>query len=450
MDEESILSMDSEEFRNEHNDLCEVCNDVGELICCSTCNLVFHLECIRPPTTRLPPDHWSCAYCVAQGVKGHPKEARTRRRAKQAAKEMTRLKRELEDSTEGNVESEKPKAKGGDTKDYVSQKEQSEETVEVGKKDEPPAPRRSPGRKKKTPPSEKSPEQQIGAGDEKARSARSDEDLSPALRQGPGGPRKTSPIESTTQESKDEELESEATKQEMSESATPATGTDVSSPPSRREPGRPRRTQPRESTGKDQEDEVTQEAEGKQEQAKQEEDSAAPASEDPPKRRGPGGLRKHPVRAGSPTVDESEPEAKKQKVSDSVALAEEQPTRRGPGRPRKKPIESTTPGSAGTGPEDDDDDGQDKERPRRPRRQPTLYNPQAGAASQWQSDGIFEWKSLGDEHGVASDNDSKTREDDDDASEKSAWCKFCNDDPSVSVCCFCACRICFGKHDAVS
>ena len=52
--EGSVLSMDSEEFLNQHNDLCEVCNDAGELICCSTCNLVFHQKCIRPVVKRLP------------------------------------------------------------------------------------------------------------------------------------------------------------------------------------------------------------------------------------------------------------------------------------------------------------------------------------------------------------------------------------------------------------
>jgi hypothetical protein len=91
----SVESMDSEEFLNQHNDLCEVCNDAGELVCCSTCNLVFHLACIRPPTSRYPPDRWCCAYCVAAGVKGHSKEARTRRRMAAAAREMTQMKNEL-------------------------------------------------------------------------------------------------------------------------------------------------------------------------------------------------------------------------------------------------------------------------------------------------------------------------------------------------------------------
>ena len=54
-EEKTVESMDSAEFLNEHNDQCEVCNVGGELLCCSTCNLVFHLDCVRPTLTELPP-----------------------------------------------------------------------------------------------------------------------------------------------------------------------------------------------------------------------------------------------------------------------------------------------------------------------------------------------------------------------------------------------------------
>ena len=51
-----------------HNDMCECCGDLGELICCSTCNLVYHLECTRPILSELPEGDWSCAFCVAAGT----------------------------------------------------------------------------------------------------------------------------------------------------------------------------------------------------------------------------------------------------------------------------------------------------------------------------------------------------------------------------------------------
>ena len=254
----SAISMDSEEFRNQHNDLCEVCNDVGELICCSTCNLVFHLQCIRPPTTRFPPDRWCCAYCVAAGVRGHSKEARTRRRAAAAAREMTRMKNELQ----GN--------------------------------------------------------------------------------------------ETSASKDKDERK-----------------------PPAKKE-GRPKRA------------------------AKSEEKEA---------------------------TKDVEPKTKRAKTSDGESHADES---------------------------DEAADG----RTRRERRQPILYDPQAGAASTWQSDGVFEWKSLGYEQATPSDSETgdetaskETNEeetDDDKGSDEPVWCSFCNDDPSIAVCCFCACRKCFGKHDKVS
>lgn len=53
---------------NFHNDICECCGGLGELICCSTCNLVYHLECTRPQISELPEGEWSCAFCVAAGT----------------------------------------------------------------------------------------------------------------------------------------------------------------------------------------------------------------------------------------------------------------------------------------------------------------------------------------------------------------------------------------------
>jgi chromodomain-helicase-DNA-binding protein 4 len=52
----SASTMDSQEFRNQHNDLCDVCNKGGKLLCCSTCNLVFHVGCVRPILTELESD----------------------------------------------------------------------------------------------------------------------------------------------------------------------------------------------------------------------------------------------------------------------------------------------------------------------------------------------------------------------------------------------------------
>ena len=79
----------------EHNDLCETCGSPGDLLCCSTCNLVFHLGCTRPKLERVPQDDWSCAFCVASGdvVKNIGKQ--TRIEALIAVREIEALKEEV-------------------------------------------------------------------------------------------------------------------------------------------------------------------------------------------------------------------------------------------------------------------------------------------------------------------------------------------------------------------
>jgi hypothetical protein len=114
-------------------------------------------------------------------------------------------------------------------------------------------------------------------------------------------------------------------------------------------------------------------------------------------------------------------------------------------------------------------------RTKRSRKQPTLYDPQAGPASRWQTDELQEWKAsraeMSDNDGddedkegtsvaaEASDDVEQTKgTKSDDSSPRSGrksvresidaiWCSFCKDDPNVSVCVFCACRVCFGKHN---
>jgi len=65
-----------------HNDLCETCGKVGELLCCSTCNLVFHLSCTRPKLTEMPADDWSCAFCITSLdlAKNHSKQVQQKAR----------------------------------------------------------------------------------------------------------------------------------------------------------------------------------------------------------------------------------------------------------------------------------------------------------------------------------------------------------------------------------
>mmetsp|Transcript_25048 Transcript_25048/g.52988 ORF Transcript_25048/g.52988 Transcript_25048/m.52988 type:complete len:237 (+) Transcript_25048:705-1415(+) len=77
-----------------HNDLCETCGGVGELLCCSTCNLVFHLGCTRPKLTELPEGDWSCAFCISSGDVVKKTSKQEQQKAHLAVKEIESLKEE--------------------------------------------------------------------------------------------------------------------------------------------------------------------------------------------------------------------------------------------------------------------------------------------------------------------------------------------------------------------
>lgn len=51
---------------DEHNELCEVCDHGGNLLCCDACNLVFHLQCLKPSLHKIPPGEWLCPACVVR------------------------------------------------------------------------------------------------------------------------------------------------------------------------------------------------------------------------------------------------------------------------------------------------------------------------------------------------------------------------------------------------
>jgi hypothetical protein len=67
-EERTVESMDSQDFLNQHNDFCDVCNEGGDLLCCTTCSLVFHLKCVRPTLEKLPTGDWSCPHCIISGL----------------------------------------------------------------------------------------------------------------------------------------------------------------------------------------------------------------------------------------------------------------------------------------------------------------------------------------------------------------------------------------------
>jgi len=62
--EESIKDVGSD---GEHTDYCFLCKDGGELLCCDTCPLAFHLKCLFPPMKSIPDGDWSCPRCTVSG-----------------------------------------------------------------------------------------------------------------------------------------------------------------------------------------------------------------------------------------------------------------------------------------------------------------------------------------------------------------------------------------------
>ena len=49
---------------SEHGDQCAVCTEGGELLCCDTCPLAYHISCVYPPLRRIPRGNWACQVCT--------------------------------------------------------------------------------------------------------------------------------------------------------------------------------------------------------------------------------------------------------------------------------------------------------------------------------------------------------------------------------------------------
>jgi len=112
---------------------------------------------------------------------------------------------------------------------------------------------------------------------------------------------------------------------------------------------------------------------------------------------------------------------------------------------------------------------------KRSRKQPTLYDPQLVPARDWQSDEVNQTSGQESDDSDSEDGDNKSRgkgagdtQKDQEATpptgpvagssetkgsrgrtvpEGEVWCAFCGDDPVITICCFCACRVCFCKEN---
>ena len=41
-----------------------MCSEGGELLCCDTCPLAYHIHCVYPPLRRIPRGNWACQVCT--------------------------------------------------------------------------------------------------------------------------------------------------------------------------------------------------------------------------------------------------------------------------------------------------------------------------------------------------------------------------------------------------
>jgi hypothetical protein len=124
-DTDDLSSMDTTEFIKQHNDLCEVCDETGELLMCSTCNLVFHVACVRPIMTELPEAKiWRCAYCV---LATEPKNTKPRKQAAAAVRLMARMRNQKE-RTGRDRKDEKQEKEMAFTKEDTTKKESKKDS----------------------------------------------------------------------------------------------------------------------------------------------------------------------------------------------------------------------------------------------------------------------------------------------------------------------------------
>ena len=53
-----------------HNHRCATCLLGGDLLCCDTCNCVFHLQCLPVPLHGVPEGMWRCHFCIEEDLPG--------------------------------------------------------------------------------------------------------------------------------------------------------------------------------------------------------------------------------------------------------------------------------------------------------------------------------------------------------------------------------------------
>lgn len=87
-------------------EVCNVCGHGGEVICCDSCPLVFHLLCLNPPKTRVPRGTWFCPECMNPKKKSRSKNSRDSKASKRKRPVKRKLKYQETESDESESEEE--------------------------------------------------------------------------------------------------------------------------------------------------------------------------------------------------------------------------------------------------------------------------------------------------------------------------------------------------------
>lgn len=62
------MRADTPKAKDVWNHACDACGEGGELLCCDNCVVTFHMRCLDPPLTNVPPGKWLCPACSHNAV----------------------------------------------------------------------------------------------------------------------------------------------------------------------------------------------------------------------------------------------------------------------------------------------------------------------------------------------------------------------------------------------
>lgn len=142
-------------WNGDYNEICEICDEGGNIILCDFCNLVFHPECLNPPMKKIPDGHWACPECSADVEKimnvpspkrpargGSDSQAKKRRKVSEEEEEEEDDDEEVveeeedEDDYESPKKEEKKPKKSRKTEKEDKKKDKNEEKKEDKEKKE--------------------------------------------------------------------------------------------------------------------------------------------------------------------------------------------------------------------------------------------------------------------------------------------------------------------------